>query len=86
MSVDRLLFPALYWVDVANYICIAIFKELSECKAVCDVNLVKFQSKGSKDNTLCLGLFRRIIKVEKCVKVIGTLNPCIVTRSCSMDE
>ena len=82
-------------------ICIAVFKELSKCKAVCDVNQVlnlvpfiaqfwvkvwplfpslkankkvKFQLKGSKNNTMYLGRFRRINKVRKCVEVIGNLK------------
>ena len=35
---------------------------------------VKFQSKGSKNNMMYLGRFRRINKVGKCVEVIGTLR------------
>ena len=35
---------------------------------------VKFQSKGSKDNTMYLERFRKINILEKCVDVIGTLK------------
>ena len=34
----------------------------------------KFQSKGSKDNTMYLERFRKINILEKCVDVIGTLK------------
>ena len=38
-----------------------------------------FQSKGSINNTMYLGRFRRINKVEKCVEVIGTLTKSKLT-------